>query len=90
MEIPTPPIPPDLDGYLSKLKHKQSIFGSWNKRYFKINQESYQLEYYPHKPTAGEEPSGIIDLNLLHAVRKFDGYSFQVFSLLLFVMSLIN
>lgn len=79
-DAPRKPAPPDLDGYLSKLKHKQSLFGSWNKRYFKVNKDSEHLEYYKTKPkdSSGEEPSGQIDLSLIHAVRRFDGNSFQV------------
>jgi hypothetical protein len=77
-DIPRKPNPPDIDGYLSKLKHKQSLFGSWNKRYFRVNGEN--LEYYKTKPknNSDEEPSGVIDLSLIHAVRRFDGTSFQV------------
>ena len=69
---PCPPSPPDLDGYLSKLKHKQSLFGSWNKRYFKVNIETNELEYYKQKPAgsgSGEVPSGLIDLSSLHAKK---------------------
>jgi hypothetical protein len=76
---PVKPLPPDIDGYLSKLKHKQSIFGAWNKRYFKVNVDTERIEYYKTKPTnSDEEPSGLIDLAALHAVRRFDGTSFQV------------
>ena len=32
----TKPIPEAMEGYLYKLKHKPSSFGSWAKRYFKV------------------------------------------------------
>mmetsp|Transcript_965 Transcript_965/g.966 ORF Transcript_965/g.966 Transcript_965/m.966 type:complete len:128 (-) Transcript_965:1744-2127(-) len=79
MSEPIPPTPPDIDGYLSKLKHKQSIFGSWNKRYFVVNPETCKLEYYTTKPSKiNEEPSGVIDLTLIQSIRSFDDNAFQI------------
>ena len=74
------PKPPDVDGYLDKLKRKQSLFGAWTRRYFHINSELERLEYFKSKPQRNDstEPSGYIDLNDLTQVRKFDGNAFQV------------
>ena len=85
MVEPIPPTPPDIDGYLSKLKHKQSFFGSWNKRYFLVNSQTKKLEYYTTKPTnSSQKPSGEIDLNLIQSIRNFDDNAFQVFRFLFF------
>ena len=46
---PTPPIPPELDGYLLKMKHHHSIFGIWNTRYFRVNKENACIEYFGSK-----------------------------------------
>lgn len=91
MSEPIPPTPPDIDGYLSKLKHKQSIFGSWNKRYFVVNPETCKLEYYTTKPSKiNEEPSGVIDLTLIQSIRSFDDNAFQVFYFILFLFLLLH
>lgn len=85
---PSPPSLPDIDGYLSKLKHKQSMFGSWTKRYFIVNPETNQLEYYSSKPSkSSEKPSGGIDLASILSIRRFDDNAFQVccyFSFIIF------
>ncbi len=74
-----PPSVPDLDGYIYKMKSKQSIFGSWVKRYFKINRVTECLEYYSSKPNGSDiKPSGSIQLQRLNSVRKFDGNCLQV------------
>lgn len=72
------PSPPDIDGYLGKLKHKRSIFGAWTRRYFRVNVRDERLEYFKSKTFEDSEPSGFMDLNEVSAVRKFDGNSFQV------------
>ena len=74
------PVPPDLEGYLSKLKHKSSLFGSWTKRYFIVNPTTECVEYYKTKSSAfnGTAPSGSLSLGNLTAIRKFDGNSFQL------------
>lgn len=78
MRIPAP-VPPDLDGYLYKLKSKQSIFGNWANRCFRINRMNATLEYYHKKPSNSEMvPAKSYDLTQLKGVRKFDGYSIQV------------
>mmetsp|Transcript_27837 Transcript_27837/g.28084 ORF Transcript_27837/g.28084 Transcript_27837/m.28084 type:complete len:152 (+) Transcript_27837:164-619(+) len=75
------PTPPDLDGELSKLKHKQSLFGSWTKRYFRVNPDTECIEYFKSKSASllvPAEPLGLIELSELSNVRKFDGCSFQI------------
>jgi hypothetical protein len=59
----SPPKPPEMEGYLDKLKHKSSIFGSWNRRYFVVDPEEPtfgRILYYPSKEhyKRGEIPSG--------------------------------
>jgi hypothetical protein len=78
------PLPPDVDGYLEKLKHKRSIFGAWTRRYFRVNVSDDRLEYFKSKQQCIDDadPLGIIDLNELSAVRKFDTTSFQVIMLI--------
>ena len=86
-EVFTRPRPPDLDGHLAKLKHKKSLFGDWTERYFRVNIDLELLEYFHRKPSDPEAlPAGSIDLNTITAVKKFDGYSFQVCSKKSFVM----
>lgn len=73
------PVPPDLDGYLYKLKSKQSIFGNWTKRYFKINRMSATLEYFNSKPNSSDAaPLKFLDLTRLVNVRKYEGNCIQV------------
>lgn len=75
------PIPPDLEGYLLKMKHKQSIFGSWVKRYFKVNADLETLDYFDSlnsSKRAGETPSKTFPLPEIVTVRKFDGNCIQV------------
>eukprot|EP01041_Mallomonas_annulata_P003226 gene3226-6376_t len=75
------PTPPDLDGDLSKLKHKTSFFGSWTKRYFRVNPDTECIEYYKSKTASLLSPAvplGSIDLGDLSAIRKFDGTTFQI------------
>ncbi len=73
------PVPPDLDGYLYKLKSKQSFLGNWTKRYFRINRMNASLDYFNSKPNSSDAiPSKSLDLTKLSEVRKFDGYCIQV------------
>jgi hypothetical protein len=44
-----PPPPPDLEGHLDKLKHKTSLLGSWNKRYFVVDARTRCLLYFNTK-----------------------------------------
>ena len=44
-----PPTAPDLEGTLDKLKHKTTILGSWNKRYFIIEASTARMLYYNTK-----------------------------------------
>ncbi|CAM9191780.1 unnamed protein product [Chrysoparadoxa australica] len=78
-----PPSVPHMEGYLHKLKHKRGSllsFGSWNKRYFAIDRETRQLEYFKSKEDCceGNKPSGAICLNDISAAHKFDDRSFHV------------
>eukprot|EP01035_Chromulina_nebulosa_P020440 gene20440-26522_t len=73
------PIPPELDGYLDKLKHKSSVFGSWNKRYFRVNINNECLEYFSNKPAnTSVTANASIKLSDLKVIRKFDSNSFQL------------
>lgn len=55
-----PPAPPDLEGDLSKLKHKTSMLGSWNRRYFRVDAPTRSLRYYNNRQDyeRGERPKG--------------------------------
>jgi len=59
-QVQTLPEPPDLEGYLDKLKHKTTILGSWNRRFFVVDAASRALVYYHSKQAhqQGAEPSG--------------------------------
>ena len=67
------------EGYLDKLKHKVSFFGSWNKRYFRMNIAGERLEYFAsEKAVEKGEVKGHITLANLKAVKKFDDVTFQI------------
>ena len=74
------PVPPEIDGYLTKLKSKQSIFGSWATRYFQVNGDLERIEYFKMKQQAVDSSysTGHIDLWDITSVRVFDGNTFQV------------
>ena len=74
------PVPPQIDGYLTKLKSKQTIFGSWATRYFQVNQDLERIEYFKLKQQAVDSSysTGHIDLRDITSVRSFDGNSFQI------------
>lgn len=74
------PVPPEIDGYLTKLKRKQSLFGSWTKRYFRVNMEEERIEYFKLKQQSQDSSysTGHIDLWDISNIRKFDGNSFQI------------
>lgn len=74
------PSPPDIDGYLDKLKHRQSIFGSWTRRYFRVNKDKETLEYFQSKAaaTSGKNASKSISLLNLKSVEKFEEWTFRV------------
>ena len=64
---------------MDKLKHKVTIFGSWNKRYFKMNIGGERLEYFASEKAAEKgDLKGHIALVNLKAVKKFDDMSFQI------------
>ena len=73
------PVTPDLEGYLDKLKHKVTMFGSWNRRYFKVNVGSERLEYFAsQKASEKGEVKGQISLANLKSAKKFDELTFQL------------
>ena len=74
----TPPTAPDLDGYLLKLKHKLSLFGSWNRRFFKVNASTHALEYYQTKEAP--ECSKAIKLDAIQSISKFDNLTFKIYA----------
>ncbi|TMW63841.1 hypothetical protein Poli38472_002782 [Pythium oligandrum] len=74
---PQPPLPPEIEGYLKKLKRKTSNFtGGWNKRWFFVDPKRREFGYAKNKsPTA---PRSSIYLNDITAVVQFDQTHFQV------------
>mmetsp|Transcript_18568 Transcript_18568/g.17889 ORF Transcript_18568/g.17889 Transcript_18568/m.17889 type:complete len:144 (+) Transcript_18568:388-819(+) len=77
---PPKPIAPDIDGYLDKLKHKTSLFGSWSRRYFRVNVSGDKIEYYSNQKAAEKTSnvSGVIHLANFRGVKKFDNVTFQL------------
>uniref|UniRef100_A0A7S2FQ65 PH domain-containing protein n=1 Tax=Florenciella parvula TaxID=236787 RepID=A0A7S2FQ65_9STRA len=75
------PEPPDLEGWLHKMKHKpMPLMGGWNRRWFRINQSKRQLEYFQTEADFQQhkEPSGFIELYDISSAKDFDGVSFTV------------
>ena len=75
------PALPELEGYLSKLKHKTALVGGWTRRYFRTDGASASLVYYASEGAArgrAAAPSGAIRLADVLAVREFDDTQFQV------------
>ena len=70
------PNAPDLDGCLLKLKHKLSLFGSWNRRYFRVNASTRALEYYKSRETL--QYSKAIKLDAIQSVSNFEYLTFQI------------
>lgn len=76
---PSRPQIPDVDGYLKKLKHKSSIFGSWTRRYFRVNPVLEQIEYFRNKDdVSNKPPSGSVSLPDITSIKLFDDCSFQI------------
>ena len=59
-DIQGAPTPPELEGYLSKLKHKTALMGGWTKRYFRVEPSTVSLDYYQSEGAARSRapPSG--------------------------------
>ena len=78
MEITNePPVPPDLEGYLMKLKRKTVMLSrNWNKRWFYIDKQKKMLAYT--KNDNEHIMSGGIYLNDITAITVFNEVSFQV------------
>ncbi|EGZ24728.1 hypothetical protein PHYSODRAFT_254262 [Phytophthora sojae] len=73
---PTPPIPPEIEGYLKKLKRKtRSLAGNWNKRWFFVNPRRREFGYADNRSSA---PRSSIYLDDITAVVQFDDTHFQV------------
>ena len=69
------PVPPDIEGYLLKLKHKPSTFSSWNKRYFKVNPEAETLVYFNSEKDATSNagmPSKVFKLSHIAKVCNLE------------------
>lgn len=57
----------NLEGYLKK---KSSIkFAGYHKRYFMIRDSGKILAYFTRKPKAGDEPKGVLLLNLISSIE---------------------
>ncbi|KAL3672428.1 hypothetical protein V7S43_003110 [Phytophthora oleae] len=73
---PTPPIPPEIEGFLKKLKRKtRSLAGNWNKRWFFVDPRRREFGYSDNRSSA---PRSSIYLDDITAVVQFDDTHFQV------------
>ncbi|CEG44068.1 hypothetical protein F443_14262 [Plasmopara halstedii] len=73
---PTPPTPPEIEGYLKKLKRKtKSISGNWNKRWFFVDPRRREFCYADSKSSAIRSSIYLDDIT---AVVQFDETHFQV------------
>ena len=70
------PVPPEIEGYLSKLKSKFSFFGSWARRYYRLNPKTGDLDYYSDQTST--KVGGSISLANFSKVMRFDDTSFQI------------
>lgn len=70
------PIPTLTEGYLFKLKHKPSNFGSWNKRFFKIDPIENTFKYY--KSSGSSDVKHCFQMSEITAVRQADEWTVQV------------
>ena len=70
------PIPTLTEGYLFKLKHKPSNFGSWNKRFFKIDPIENTFKYY--KSSGSSDVKHCFQMSEIAAVRQADEWTVQV------------
>lgn len=70
------PVPPEIEGYLSKLKSKFSLFGSWARRYYRLNPVTGDLDYYSDQNS--KKIAGTISLANFSKVMRFDDTSFQI------------
>ena len=70
------PIPTLTEGFLYKLKHKPSNFGSWNRRYFKIDPIENTFKYY--KSNTSSDIRHCFQMSEISAVRQADEWTLQV------------
>jgi len=74
-----PPTPPELYGYLDRLKANPSIFGSWVKRYFRVNMKRKTLEYFHSEPKDQDDaPNAFVRLADIFSVEDFGELQFQI------------
>lgn len=74
---------PDIDGYLSKLKHHKPRFtSSWTRRWFRTldSPDGGLIEYYNSKRDAENRhtPKHVIKMSSITSVQQFDDLSFQI------------
>lgn len=73
---PTPPAPPEINGYLKKLKRKtRSIGGNWNTRWFFVDSRRREFGYADSQSSALRSSIYLDDIT---AVVQFDDTHFQV------------
>lgn len=74
-----PPTPPELEGYMDRLKANPSIFGSWVRRYFRVNPKRKTLEYFKTDPQDKEvTPNASVLLSDIYSVADFGELQFQI------------
>ena len=57
--------PPELRGWLKKLKHKSSsVLSSWNRRYFVVERHTATLAYFSKDPSKGKGKVWLAPLSL--------------------------
>ena len=75
-----PPLVPEIDGYLLKLKHHRPVLVSaWNRRYFctvTMADGTGAIEYYSHYKKG--KPKKVILMSQITSVQKFDDLAFQI------------
>jgi hypothetical protein len=55
---PAAPIPPEIEGYLKKLKRKtRSLVGNWNKRWFFVDPRRREFGYSDSRSSAPRSTS---------------------------------
>ena len=55
------------------------MLSAWNERYFRINEDTLELEYFKEKPSsASAVPSNVIHLDSIYEVMELDNFRFQL------------
>lgn len=77
-----PPLVPEIDGYLLKLKHHRPvIMSAWNRRFFRtvtLADGSGGIEYYHNKKGNRGKPHKLLLMSKITSVLKFDELAFQI------------